>query len=188
MRHGYALSLLLPNHYLFISNVLTHIYTFASRVDIAFIKVHWDIRLGLSNTAWVHTKTLFFFLTWHVLWVGYITRPCDIIFNLLPTNPGLITGLKTRWKEEKLLLTSNFSFFHRVFYLFGDFSAIFIKMEIIACKLLSVWKSLTFDQCDRVKLSHFFQFIGWFLLFCIIDCTWFVTFFCVWHVYNRTNK
>ena len=46
------------------------------------------------------------------------------------------TGLlKTLWKKEKLLITSNFSFSHCVFYLFGKFSAIFIKFEVVVSKL-----------------------------------------------------
>ena len=43
--------------------------------------------------------------------------------------------LKTLWEKEKLLVTSNFSFSHCVFYLFGELSAIFIKSEIVVCKL-----------------------------------------------------
>ena len=44
--------------------------------------------------------------------------------------------LKTQWEKEKLLVTSNFSFFpHSVFYLPKEFSAIFIKFEIVVCKL-----------------------------------------------------
>ena len=43
--------------------------------------------------------------------------------------------LKTLWKKEKLLITSKFSFSHRVFYPFGKLSAIFINFEIVACKL-----------------------------------------------------
>ena len=43
--------------------------------------------------------------------------------------------LKTLWEKKKLLVTSNFSFSHRVFYLFGEFFAISIKFEIVVCKL-----------------------------------------------------
>ena len=39
------------------------------------------------------------------------------------------------WEKEKLLITSNFSFSHSVFYLFGELSAIFVKFEIVVCKL-----------------------------------------------------
>ena len=43
--------------------------------------------------------------------------------------------LKTLREKEKLLVTSNFSFSHSVFYPFGELSAIFIKFEIVVCKL-----------------------------------------------------
>ena len=48
------------------------------------------------------------------------------------------------WEKEKLLVTSNFSFSRIVFYPIGELPAIFIKLEIVICKLLSVWKSLKF--------------------------------------------
>ena len=37
--------------------------------------------------------------------------------------------------KEKLLVTSNFSFSHSVFYPLGDLSAFFIKLKIVVCKL-----------------------------------------------------
>ena len=43
--------------------------------------------------------------------------------------------MKTLWEKEKLLVTSNFSISHSVFYLFGEVFAIFIKFEIVVCKL-----------------------------------------------------
>ena len=43
--------------------------------------------------------------------------------------------LKTQKLKEKLLITSNFSFYHCVFYLYGELSAIFIIFEIVVCKL-----------------------------------------------------
>ena len=43
--------------------------------------------------------------------------------------------LRTPWDNEKLLVTSNFSFSHSVFYPFGKLSAISIKFEIVVCKL-----------------------------------------------------
>ena len=42
---------------------------------------------------------------------------------------------KSLWENEKLLLMSNFSFSHSVFYRYGKLSTIFIKFEIIICKL-----------------------------------------------------
>ena len=43
--------------------------------------------------------------------------------------------LKTLREMEKLLLKSNFSFFHSVFYPSEELSDIFIKFEIVICKL-----------------------------------------------------
>ena len=39
------------------------------------------------------------------------------------------------WENEKLFETSNFSFSHSISYLFEEFSAIFIKVEIVVCIL-----------------------------------------------------
>ena len=59
--------------------------------------------------------------------------------TLSQTSPGfyvsVVQVLKTLWEMEKLLVTSNFSFSHSVFYPSGDLSAIFIKFEIVVCKL-----------------------------------------------------
>ena len=44
----------------------------------------------------------------------------------------------TFWKhceKEKLLVMSNFSFTHSVFYPFGELSAIFVKFKILVCRL-----------------------------------------------------
>ena len=56
--------------------------------------------------------------------------------------------LKTLWEKEKLLVTSNFSFSHSVFYPFEELSTIFIKFEIVVCKFFqfgSVW-NLSFGK------------------------------------------
>ena len=53
--------------------------------------------------------------------------------------------LKTLWEKEKLLVTSNFSFSHSVFYPFGELSAMFIKFEIVVCKL-SQFINLSFGK------------------------------------------
>ena len=42
---------------------------------------------------------------------------------------------KTLWEKEKLLVMSNFSFTHNVFYLFRELSAIFIKFRIVIYRL-----------------------------------------------------
>ena len=48
--------------------------------------------------------------------------------------------LKTLWEKEKLLVTSNFSFSNSVFFPIGELSAIFIKFEIVICKLFQFGK------------------------------------------------
>ena len=61
-------------------------------------------------------------------------------FNPLPSKPWFLrvcsrSLLKTLWEKEKLLVMSNFSFSHTVFYPFGGLSTIFIKYDIVVCKL-----------------------------------------------------
>ena len=69
----------------------------------------------------------FFFLLWGSL-------------NPFPNKPWFLhvrrkSLLKTLWEKEKLLVSSNFSFSRSVFYLFGELSVIFMKLEIVVCKL-----------------------------------------------------
>ena len=66
-----------------------------------------------------------------------------IPFNPFPNKPWFLRVcstnlLKTLWKKEKLLVTSNFSFSHSVFYPLGGLSATFIKLEIVICILFLV--------------------------------------------------
>ena len=60
--------------------------------------------------------------------------------------------VKTLWKEEKLLVTSNFSFSHSVFYPFGELSAIFIKFKIVVCTLLQFGAPPGWLSGERVRL------------------------------------
>ena len=67
-------------------------------------------------------------------------------FNLFPPKQWFLRDcstrlMKTLWEKVKLLVTSNFSFSHSVFYPHGELSAIFIKFEIVVC---------TFFQLRRV--------------------------------------
>ena len=80
-----------------------------------------------------------------VTFLSYVFFVFNLIWSdrfslTLPNKPWFlhvcgIRLLKTLWEKEKLLVTSNFSFFHSVFYPFGELSAIFIKFEIVVCKL-----------------------------------------------------
>ena len=73
----------------------------------------------------------------------------EIVLNPFPKKPWILrfcstSLLKTLWEKEKLLVTSNFSISHSFFYPLGKFSAIFIKFEIVVCKLfqfISVYNS-----------------------------------------------
>ena len=76
---------------------------------------------------------------------------CMLLFFINPfaKNPWFLrvcstSLLKPLWEKEKLLVTSNFSFSRSVFYPFGELSAIFIKFEIVVCKLFHCGKSLKF--------------------------------------------
>ena len=81
------------------------------------------------------------------------------VFNPFPLNdtfwrPWETSFLKTLWEKEKLLVMSNFSFAHSVFYPFRDFSAIFIKFKIASADF-SIWTCLKF--CHLVMgLGRFF--------------------------------
>ena len=60
--------------------------------------------------------------------------------NPFPYKPWFLrvcstSALKTLRKKEKLLIMSNFSFSHSVFYPFEEVSVIVIKSEIVVCKL-----------------------------------------------------
>ena len=61
--------------------------------------------------------------------------------NPFPNKPWFLrvcstSLLKTLWENEKLLVMSNFSFSHIVFYPFRELSIILIEFEIVVCKPL----------------------------------------------------
>ena len=62
------------------------------------------------------------------------------LFNHFPNKPCFLrvcskSVLQTLLEKKKLLITNNFSFSRSVFFLFGQLSAIFIKVKIFICKL-----------------------------------------------------
>ena len=72
--------------------------------------------------------------------LDYIHVHFACYLNPFPNKPWFLhvcgtSLLKTLWEKEKLLVTSNFSFSHSVFYPFGELSAILIKFEIVVRKL-----------------------------------------------------
>ena len=49
---------------------------------------------------------------------------------------------RKHWKKEKLLVTSNFSFSHSVFYPLEESSTIFIQFQIVVCKFFQFGRVL----------------------------------------------
>ena len=81
-----------------------------------------------------------------------------MVINPFPNKPWFLrvcstSLLKTLWEKEKLLVMSNFSFSHSVFYPIEVHSSIFINFEIVVCTL-SDWKSLKFVFWDRVNVEN----------------------------------
>ena len=74
-------------------------------------------------------------------------------FNPFPNKPWFLhvcstSLLKTLWEKEKLLVTSDFSFSHSVFYPVRKLSAILIKVKIVICKFFQFGRgyNLTFGK------------------------------------------
>ena len=109
---------------------------------------------------WWRVELRYRFVCWlQMLWLWFGLEFCSLV-NLFPNKPWFLrvcstSLLKTLWEKEKLLVTSNFSLPHSLFYPFRDLSALFIKFEIVVCKLqtLSIWKSLKCVVWERVKMA-----------------------------------
>ena len=114
---------------------------------------------SLSKTLWEKAKKL---------------ETSIFSFNPFPNKPWFSRVcskllLKTLWEKEKSLVTSNFSFSHSVFNHFRELSAIFIKFDIVVCKLfqfgrvqnLSFGKGLTtmFSTLPNSNFTISFTFI-----------------------------
>ena len=73
----------------------------------------------------------------------FVTQVC---LNPFPNKPWFLhvcstSLLKTLWKKEKLLLTSNLSYSHSVFYPFGRLSAISSNLKLLSANSLSLNES-----------------------------------------------
>ena len=81
------------------------------------------------------------------------------VLNPFPNKPWFLrvystSLLKTLWEKEKLLVTSNFSFSHSLFYPFKELFFHFLQIWNCRPQTLSVWKSRKFVVRDRVKYWH----------------------------------
>ena len=79
-----------------------------------------------------------------------------LLHNPFLNNPWFLrvcstSPLITLLKKEKLLITSNFSFSHSVFYPLGELPAIFIRFKVVVCKLFRFGKLLKFVIWERVN-------------------------------------
>ena len=63
--------------------------------------------------------------------------------------------LKILWDKEKLLVTCNFSFSHSVSYLFLELSVIFMKFEIVVCKLFQFGRVRNFLFGKGLRMAGF---------------------------------
>ena len=59
---------------------------------------------------------------------------------------------KTLWEKEKLLKTSNSIFIRRVFYPVRELSTIYIKLEIVVCKLFEFGRVYNLSYGKGLKL------------------------------------
>ena len=91
----------------------------------------------------------------NIIWFSFL--------NPFPNKPLFLrvckTGLlKTLREKEKLLVTSNFSFSHSVFYPFGKLSTIFTEFEIVVCKLFQFGQSeiMSFGKGLNLEKEHSF--------------------------------
>ena len=79
--------------------------------------------------------------------VSIIPFPNNPLFSLV----CITNHVQKLWEREKLLILSNLSFSHSVFYPFGELSAIFYQIQNCLLQTLSVWKSLRFVIWKGIK-------------------------------------
>ena len=82
-----------------------------------------------------------------------------VLVNPFPNKPGFLcvcstSLLKTLWEKEKLLITSDFSFSHSVFYPFRRTLCHFHKIQNCRLQTFSVWKSLKLSFGKGLILYH----------------------------------
>ena len=121
------------------SSVINLVKSFAEQCGDSF-KVSLLIPVGPCVTCPVsqisNLQNLRNATCWFDSWTGHFFFPR---VNPFPNNPWFsrvcsISLLKTLWNKEKLLVSSNFSFSHSVFYPFEELNAIFSNIKIVVCK------------------------------------------------------
>ena len=74
---------------------------------------------------------------------GINSQDCMVKINPFPNDPWFLlvcstSLLKKQWEKEKLLITSNFSCSHSVFYPFGELSAILSNFKLSSASSFSL--------------------------------------------------
>ena len=112
-----------------------------------------------SGPIWKHSQTTMWQEIEICIGKGrvYCGKKENLLFNPFPNKPWFLrvcstSLLKTLWEKEKLLVMSNFSFSHSVFYPFGKLSAILINFEIVVCKFFQFGRLLTLSQTTHFGL------------------------------------
>ena len=119
-----------------------------------FLSMRW-FNYPLTIMLWWRFKILPLTLSPNKPWFLRVCRP---------------SLLKTLWEKEKLFITTHFSLFRCFFYPLGELSAIFIKYEIVVCRLFeSGWVyNLSFGKGLTVPyfIINLFPNKHWFLRVC----------------------
>ena len=81
------------------------------------------------------------------------------VINPFPNKPWFLrvcgtSLLKTHWQKEKFLVTNNFSFSHSVFHPFEELSAIYLRFQIVICKLFRFGRVKKFAVWERVNIHR----------------------------------
>ena len=113
--------------------MFTSVFSFSISVFFPFIL---DKPIHLTNISFVICKSCQY----------------EHVFNSFPNKPWFscvcsISHLKKLQEKEKLLVTSNFSFSHSVFYPFGELLTIFIKF------IIDVFKLFQFGRVQNLSLG-----------------------------------
>ena len=88
-----------------------------------------------------------------------------MLFNPFPNKPWFLRVcssrlLKTLWEKEKLPYTSNSSFSHSAFNLFGELFAIFIKLVLSKVFHFGIVENLSFGKGLTLFSTFFFNYIA----------------------------
>ena len=114
-------------------------------VSQCFISFH--VLFPFLNQAHFTFWKYFQYRTFCQEWTNFQNEEIDYLshHHPFPNKPWFLhvcstSFLKIMWKKEKLLVMSNFSFFHNIFYPFNEIYSISIEFEINICKLFQFRK------------------------------------------------